>query len=115
MDKDNQIIDGKSSRPQNANLTPGGPGRPKGQRNYKTIQREALLKIGAVRNMTLEEVEMTIQEVGLLKAIKGDYKFYRDYMDREHGKVADKTLNLNLNVPIEPTDRLKELAKKLNQ
>ena len=106
-------IEKKSSeRPQNKNLTPGGPGRPRGQRNYKTIQREALMKIGATRGMTLEEVEQQIHEVGLLKAMKGDYNFYRDYMDREHGKVPEK--NININVPVEPTDRIKELAKKLN-
>ena len=111
----NKIEKKSSERPQNKNLTPGGPGRPKGQRNYKTIQREALLKIGQSRNMSLEEVEQTIQEVGLLKAMKGDYNFYRDYMDREFGKVADKNLNLNINTEIEPTERLKELAKKLNE
>ena len=95
--------EGKSGNPN---------GRPKGQRNYKTIQREALMKIGESRNMTLEEVEQTIQEVGLLKAMKGDYNFYRDYMDREHGKVPEK--NINVNVQVEPTDRIKELADKLN-
>ena len=110
MEDENRQI---TVRPQNKHLkTDAGPGRPKGQRNYKTIQREALMKIGASRNMTLEEVEATIQEVGLLKAMKGDYNFYRDYMDREHGKVPEK--NINVNVSVEPTDRIKELAKKLN-
>jgi hypothetical protein len=107
-----KIVKKSSERPQNKHLTPGGPGRPKGQRNYKTIQREALMKIGESRNMTLEEVEQTIQEVGLLKAMKGDYNFYRDYMDREHGKVPEK--NINVNVSVEPTDRIKDLAAKLN-
>ena len=107
-----KIVKKSSERPQNKHLTPGGPGRPKGQRNYKTIQREALIKIGEARNMTPEELEQAIHEVGLLKAMKGDYNFYRDYMDREHGKVPEKHLNVNMNV--EPTDRVKELARKLN-
>lgn len=110
MAKDSEIIDGKSK--SIANLTPGGPGRPKGQRNYKTIQREALIKIGSTRGMSLEEVETMIQEVGLLKAMKGDYNFYRDYMDRTHGKVPDKT---QLHVTVEPNERIKALAKKLNK
>ena len=106
-------LTGKEKRMANLKRD-AGPGRPPGQRNYKTIQREALMKIGSTLNMTLEEVETTIHEVGLKKAIKGEYNFYKDYMDREHGKVADKTVNLNLNVPVEPTQRLKDLAKKLN-
>lgn len=110
MAKDSEIIDGKAK--SIANLTPGGPGRPKGQRNYKTIQREALIKIGSTRGMSLEEVETMIQEVGLLKAMKGDYNFYRDYMDRTHGKVPDKT---QLHVTVEPNERIKALAKKLNK
>lgn len=106
-------------RPQNKHLKPlkkgetANPnGRPKGQRNYKTIQREALIKIGSTRGMSLEEVETMIQEVGLLKAMKGDYNFYRDYMDRTHGKVPDKT---QLHVTVEPNERIKALAKKLNK
>lgn len=99
-------------RPQNKNLTPGGPGRPKGVRNFKTIQREALKKIAEARDSTPEQIEAMISEVGLLKAMKGDYNFYRDYMDRNYGKVPDKHLNITVNV--EPTDRVKELAKKLN-
>lgn len=91
MGENSEIIENKSTRPQNANLTPGGPGRPKGSRNRRTIQWEALRKIADSRNTTPEKIEEMILEVGLLKAMKGDYNFYRDYMDREYGKVTDKT------------------------
>jgi hypothetical protein len=77
-----------------ANLKPpfkkgqsGNPkGYPKGQRNYATIYREALMKIAASQNMSFEEMENILVQSGLSKAIKGDYKFYQDVMDRVHGK-----------------------------
>ena len=80
------------------NLTPfpkgksGNPnGRPKGQRNYATIYREALEKIGKTRGITPEEVEVMIEEVGLYKAMKGDFAFYKDVRDRLHGKAMQNT------------------------
>lgn len=69
----------------------GNPhGRPKGQRNYATIYREALIKIGTARNMTPEEIEEEIERVGLEKALQGDFAFQRDIKDRLHGKPVQK-------------------------
>ncbi len=61
-------------------------GRPKGQRNYATIYREALIKIGETKGMTPEEVEDELSRVGLDQALKGNPKFYQDVQDRVHGK-----------------------------
>lgn len=69
-------------------------GRPKGQRDYKTIYREALLKIANHKGMTEEELENEILKSGILKAKKGNYNFYRDLMDRLHGKPVE---NINQN------------------
>lgn len=76
-----------------ANLKPfqkgesGNPnGRPKGQRNYATIYREALQKLAAAQNVTPEELEDLIEQTGLNKALEGDYKFFQDIRDRIHGK-----------------------------
>jgi hypothetical protein len=70
----------------------GNPnGRPLGQRNYATIYREALIKIASTNNKTPEEIEEMMHQVGLNKALKGDYAFYRDVMDRLHGKPLNKT------------------------
>ncbi len=65
-------------------------GRPKGQRDYKTIYREALIKIGKTQNMTPEEIEETMEQVGLKKALKGDFRFQKDIKDRLHGKAEIK-------------------------
>lgn len=74
-----------------SNLTPGGPGRPKGQRNYVTIYREALKKIADSQNMTPEEIETIMEEAGIRKAIKGDFQFWKDIRDRLHGKAETKS------------------------
>jgi len=65
----------------------GNPkGRPKGQRDYATIYREALIRIAEAKDKTPEEIEEMIEEVGLNKALKGDYNFFKDVRDRIHGK-----------------------------
>ena len=65
-------------------------GRPKGQRNYATIYKEALIKIGEANNKTPEEIENMMNEVGLKNALKGDYRFYKDTQDRIHGQAVSK-------------------------
>lgn len=85
--EESTIIEKKTKeRPQNKNLTPGGPGRPKGQRNYSTIYREALEKIAKIENITPEALEDEMISVAVKKARKGDAIFYKDIMDRIHGK-----------------------------
>lgn len=66
--------------------SPNPNGRPNGQRNYSTIYREALMKIAETRDMTPEQVETLMEQVGLVNALKGDFKFWQDVRDRIHGK-----------------------------
>lgn len=68
----------------------GNPkGRAKGQRNYATIYREALERIGNAEGYTLEEIEDAMTVKAIQKAIKGDFFFYRDVHDRIHGKPKE--------------------------
>lgn len=67
----------------------GNPnGRPNGRRNYETVAREALRKIGEAKNMTVEEVEEALEVAGLEEAFKNNDKFSRDFKDRYYGKPA---------------------------
>lgn len=68
-------------------------GRPKGQRNYRTLYRIALEKIGETEGLTADQIEEILHGVGVMKAIKGDFFFHKDIMDRIHGKPKD-TLDL---------------------
>jgi hypothetical protein len=78
-------------RPQNKNLKKdAGPGRPVGQRNYSTIYREALIKLGTINNKTPEELETELIASGFAMA-KKDYRFYKDVLDRIHGTATLKT------------------------
>lgn len=71
--------------------SPNPNGRPKGQRNYKTLFREAIMNLAIKNNTTTEAIEETIIQVGIKKAQMGDYKFYQDILDRAYGKPVQKT------------------------
>lgn len=77
--------EGKSGNPN---------GRPLGQRNYATIYREALIKLATINNKTPEELETEILSNALLSARKGDYRFYKDLLDRLHG-TAQNNINIS--------------------
>ena len=72
---------GKSGNPK---------GRSKGQRNYATIYREALIKIAEVNNKTPEEIETMMEEAGIKNALKGNFQFWKDIRDRIHGTATQK-------------------------
>ena len=91
----------------------GNPnGRPKGQRNYATIYREALEKIAASQNKTPEEIENMMTEAGIKHSIKGNQKFYAYIMDKVHGKTPERHV-VDMTIQ-EPSEKVKNLAKRLN-
>lgn len=71
-------------------------GRPKGQRNYATIYREALIKVATTKGLEADDVELALVVKGLERALKGDFKFYQDIQDRIHGKPVQTNLNKNI-------------------
>lgn len=99
MEKDSKSTVKSSVRPQNKYLKPwkkGDPspnpkGKAKGQRDYATIYREALIKLGTENNKTPEDIEMEMIANGVLLGRKGDYRFYKDVLDRLHGTAVQKT------------------------
>ncbi len=69
----------------------GNPnGRPLGQRNYATIYREAIIELAKARGKTAEQLENILVQVGISKAIGGDYRFYQDLHDRISGKPVQR-------------------------
>ena len=66
----------------------GNPsGRPKGRKNFATLYREAIEKIAASTGLEPDAFELEIVEQALRKARNGDISFYKDTMDRLHGKA----------------------------
>src|ERR1035437_1910146 len=70
----------------------GNPnGRPLGQKNYATLYREALIKLAEANDKTPDELELDILSKGILNARSGDYRFYKDILDRLHCTAVNKT------------------------
>lgn len=63
-------------------------GRPNGQKNYATLYKEALIKLGQLNNKTPDELELELISSGFTNARKGDYRFYKDVLDRIHGQAS---------------------------
>lgn len=63
----------------------------KGQKNYATLRAMAFDRIGKKKGMTAEEIEVMKIENGLVLGLNGNYSFYRDDLDRTHGKPVETT------------------------
>jgi hypothetical protein len=85
---DKRLLNLKPCKPGETN-NPNG--RPKGQRNYATIRAEAIVSLGKKLGKTEDEIENELVEASLLRARKGDFKFYKDDLDRLHGTATIKT------------------------
>jgi hypothetical protein len=90
MDENREETEKRDKRLDNLKRD-AGPGRPKGQRNYATIYREALVKLAEANGTDAETLETEILSKGIVNARKGDYAFYRDILDRLHGKPMQRT------------------------
>lgn len=76
----------------------GNPARrPKGSRNYKTLFREAYMAIA--KDLRLgKDPDVLLVEIlkrGIKEALKGNYPFYKDIMDRMFGKPGEE-IKVNL-------------------
>lgn len=81
--------------------SPNPEGHPKGQRNYATIYKEAMEILAKNNATTVEKLEAEIVANGMIAARKGDFRFYKDNLDRLHGTAVQKSENnLNVVVPV---------------
>ena len=124
MDKDTEITEvnteltGKAKRL--ANLKPAwkkgekvkGAGHPKGQRNYETIRREAIISIGIANGKTPEEIEEMLVAKGVSEALKGDFRFYKDDLDRTHGQAVQKT-ETSTTLKVETLEAIQKVTKDI--
>lgn len=71
----------------------GNPaGRPKGARNYKTLFKETYKHIAGDLKLGKEPDTLMVKlfERGIIEALKGNYSFYKDIMDRMFGKPKER-------------------------
>jgi hypothetical protein len=88
----------------------GNPaGRPKGSRNYKTLFREAYKHIAKDLRLGKEPDALLVEILkrGIKEALKGNYPFYKDIMDRMFGKPGEE-IKVNLR-----EERLAKLEEEL--
>jgi len=70
----------------------GNPnGRPKGRKNFQTLFYEAIEVLAKQNGKTPDELELEIVQKGIASARKGDYKFYKDLLDRLHGTALNRS------------------------
>jgi hypothetical protein len=72
--------------------SPNPKGKPVGQRSYATIYREAMIKLATKNNTTPEALEEEMIANGSVLARKGDFRFYKDTLDRLHGQAETKVV-----------------------
>jgi len=71
----------------------GNPfGRPRGSKNYKTLFQEAYIAIAKDLNIGKEPDTLMVEllKKGIIQALKGNYNFYKDIMDRLYGKPGNQ-------------------------
>lgn len=71
--------------------TDAGPGRPPGQKNYSTLYKEALIRLAKLNDKEPEDLEIEILSKGIMNARSGDYRFYKDILDRLYGSAMQKS------------------------
>tara|TARA_Y100000034_G_C6896017_1_gene413104 strand:- start:2325 stop:2714 length:390 start_codon:yes stop_codon:yes gene_type:complete len=88
-------------RDENNRFLPGHSGnlngRPLGSENFKTKLYKAIEKLAkdSKVEISVEDLEISIIEVGLKKAKEGDYKFWSDIFDRIYGKPESTSVTIN--------------------
>lgn len=91
MEENREIAgDNQEIRDEKGRFRPGvsgnPAGKPAGKKSYETEMNEAIEEYAKLNGMTPEQVKIRIYMRGAGEALKGEYSFFRDYMDRVHGK-----------------------------
>ena len=93
----------------------GNPlGKPVGTRDFKTVFREAIIKIAKHKGKKInpEQAELILASVGFDKAKRGNYKFWESVTDRLYGKPTQPVeLNTYMGMTREELEQM--IADKL--
>jgi len=97
--------------PKEYQFKEGNLGRPKGAKNKRTIFDRAMMHVGEALGLGKkpDAVEVELVKVGIRKALKGNFSFYKDIFDRLYGKPRE-TINLDAELK---TQKIQELENKL--
>lgn len=92
-------------------------GRPVGQKNYATLYREALLKLAKSSGKDVDQLEVDMLVNAFTRAHAGDYRFYKDILDRTHGTALQKTsISVTDDIPDSAiTDKVRAVTEKFEE
>lgn len=84
------------------------PGKPRGAKSIKTLFREVIRHVGKD-----SDIKLKIIEIGCKKALEGDYRFWKEFMDRLFGKPK-KEVEMDKNEEMKIIDKdIEKLSKEL--
>lgn len=75
-------------KPGQVSLNPNG--RPMGSLGFATKWRKFVIKIADKNNVKPEDIEDELLSIAYQRARKGDFQFYKDILDRVHGKAVQE-------------------------
>jgi len=74
---------------QKGDLRINRTGRPLGSKNFSKLFDVAIKKISKSEKLNLKDPEIELIVRGIVEALKGNYSFYRDILDRRFGKPKE--------------------------
>lgn len=88
---------------------PGGPGRPKGLRDWSTDFNEAIKVVAKQTGKKESEIRTELLIRGISEARSGNFNFWREIIDRDYGKLM-QPIEAEIDIP-----GAKEMADKLQE
>ena len=85
-----QISEELVERDETGKFLPGHEklgGREKGTKNFDTIFEAAIRKIVEEKKINIDDPEREMVIKAVIEALKGNYAYFRDLMDRKYGKA----------------------------
>lgn len=90
-------------------------GKPAGTKNFETLFDEAVKKVAKTKKLSSGDIEVEIIAKAIVEALKGNYAYYKDLIDRLFGK-AKESIDLNhspkIEISWEPTEEERKKAEK---
>lgn len=92
----------------------GNPnGKPVGTKSFSTLFDEAIKRIVKEKKLPIDDPEIEMATKAIVEALKGNFPFWRDLMDRRYGQAV-KPVDLTTGGEsfFRPTDEEREKANK---
>lgn len=102
--KDKRNPDGTIKKGESGNLN----GRPRGAKGYLAQWKKVVKKIADIEKKDKNDIELDLIISGYKNALKGNYRFYQDILDRVYGKAVS-----HIEIKDEREDEVKDTSELL--